>query len=240
LNLVLNAQDAMRDHGGDRRQLRVRIVEDDDTVRLVVADSGPGIAASVMSQVFQPFVTTKPGHAGLGLAAAHAALKHFGGTITCRNACTGGAVFEVTLARALGAAVPGTDANKFQPVSVRRHGAKILVVDDDDDIVTVIRAFLEPIGYEVVTVSDSDHALELASAQPFDLVLCDIGMPKRNGLDVCQALRAMGFRGKIALMTGWETKSVRADHRAAGCDLILSKPFFGADLVRAIGALLPD
>jgi len=238
LNLVLNAQDAMRDHGGDRRQLRVRLVEDDDVVRLVVSDSGPGIAPSVMSQVFQPFVTTKPGHAGLGLAAAHAALKHFGGTITCRNACTGGAVFEVTLARALGAAA--VEAPSAAPIAVRRRSARILVVDDDLDIVTVIRAFLEPTGYEVVTVSDAEQALELAGSLPFDLILCDIGMPKRNGLDVCQALQASGFQGKIALMTGWEAKSVRADHRAAGCDLILSKPFFGADLVRAIGALLPD
>jgi signal transduction histidine kinase len=239
LNLILNALDALREHDVGHRHLRIRLTDDEDIVRLVVADSGPGIGSNVLPQIFQPFVTTKPGHAGLGLSAAHAALKHFGGTITCRNASTGGAVFEVTLTRTDRATLPVTKASNLQPRPTSRRTAKILVVDDDEDIVAVICAFLEPLGHEVVTACDADQALVIAATRAFDLILCDIGMPKRNGLDVCQALQETGFQGKIALMTGWEIQHIRSDPRAVGCARILSKPFFGEDLIREIDALLP-
>ncbi len=120
-----------------------------------------------------------------------------------------------------------------------RRTAKILIIDDDEDIVAVIRAFLEPTGHEVVTAYDADQALMIAAAQTFDLILCDVGMPRRNGLDVCQALQETGYQGKFALMTGWEIQHIRNDPRVAGCARILSKPFFGEDLIREIDALLP-
>ncbi|MDB4957933.1 MAG: putative Histidine kinase [Myxococcales bacterium] len=236
LNLVLNARDALTDV--DRGRMEVRLRGEDGTVRLTVTDNGPGLAPQVRAQLFQPFVTTKPGHVGLGLAAAHASLIHFGGQLEYRDATGGGAVLEVTLAQ-----TPHVEVNdlqtRFAALEPPRRTAKILAVDDDPDILIVVRAYLEPLGYEVTTASTADQALGIAAAQRFDLVLCDVGMPKRSGLDVCQVLHECGFEGQIVLMTGWESATVKSDRRAADCDMILKKPFLGADLLAAIDSLLP-
>jgi signal transduction histidine kinase/ActR/RegA family two-component response regulator len=236
LNLVLNAQDALAAVPELQRQLRIGVHRHDFGVRLTVEDRGPGIAAEIMPQLFQPFITTKQGkHIGLGLAAAHASLKHFGGTIEGRNRPDGGAVFEVTLGLAPTPAPSETPPMKT--AATNRHGA-ILAVDDDEDIVWVIRAYLEPFGYEVASTTDPEEALTLATDRAFDLVLCDVGMPKRSGLDVCHTLREGGFPGKLVLMTGWDSEVLRQNPRAREADMILKKPLLGPDLLRAIDSLL--
>jgi CheY-like chemotaxis protein len=209
-----------------------------DTIRLEVSDNGPGIADEVLTRLFEPFVTTKQGsHAGIGLAAAAGSLKHFGGNITGRNRTSGGAVFDVTF-QAI--ASPHTEA--LLPVATSatagsRRGS-ILAIDDDADILFVVRAYLESVGYDVLTTMDADEALRLVPQRAFDLVLCDVGMPKRNGLDVCTLMRESGYRGKIVLMTGWDASRVQVDQRSQSCDEVLKKPFLGSELVQMIDRIL--
>jgi len=236
LNLVLNARDALVTVPAARRAIRVRVRSEADSVRLTVADNGPGIAEQVREQLFEPFVTTKSGgHVGLGLAAARASLKHMGAEITAGNAPGGGAVFEVVFRAAAGSAptaeIAPTDADD-------RQGARILAVDDDPDIVEVVRIFLEPLGYQVAIASDAEKALSVAAEEPFDLILCDVGLPKRSGLDVCQALRERGYVGKLVLMTGWDARTVLADKRARSCDTVLKKPFLGTELLHVVRSLV--
>jgi hypothetical protein len=237
LNLVLNARDALGGVPADRRRLRISAREEGDATRLIVSDSGTGIAEEVLPHLFRPFVTTKTeGHAGLGLAAAQASLRHFGGGLDAHNAAEGGAVFVISFAPA----VAMTDAAVADLSVEHTRKGTILAVDDDPDIVIIIRAYLEPLGYRVVTAASGDQALEIARAELFDLILCDVGMPKRNGLDVCSTLRSSGYRGKLVLMTGWDGERVKADLRATSCDTLLRKPFVGADLLRTIDSLLAN
>lgn len=240
LNLVINAHDALEAVPPDRRRIRLELRNDDGVVRVTVSDTGPGIAPEVLAQLFQPFITTKrDAHLGLGLAAARAALQHFGANIEGHNAPAGGAVFQVSLV----AAPPGTKAARplhpprpqDQP-SPRR--ARILAIDDDPDVVYIISAYLEPHGHAVATATTSAQALEIARAQPFDLVLCDIGMPTQNGIDVCRSLRDTGYRGKLVLMTGWENYQLSDEQRAVSFDNLLKKPFLGADLLAVIEHVL--
>jgi signal transduction histidine kinase len=235
LNLVLNAHDALAAVPSERRKLRVALVGNSD-VRLTVEDSGRGVPETILGQIFQPFVTTKPGHTGIGLAAAHASLKHFGGGITARNVPGGGALFEVVLPAS--DVLPSAVAAPPQPPIPPRRTLRLLIVDDDADILGVVHAFLDPLGYQVVTETAPERAIAIATQQSFDIVLCDLGMPKLNGFDVCRALRAGGYRGKIVLMTGWDHMSLAADGRSAQCDLVLPKPFLGADLLRALGTVI--
>lgn len=254
LNLVINARDALVEVPGDRRQIKIRVRDDRGVVRLTVADTGPGIAPEVFAQLFQPFFTTKrAGHFGLGLASGRAALAQYGGRLEVRNASTGGAVFELTLM----ASSSGTAAGEAKPrpaVVARTRSARILVVDDDDDVIEFILAYLEPFGYDVSSATTSAGALELAVSQDFDLVLCDVGMPNQSGLDVARALRARGYRGRIVLMTGWDALTLGSDAGAAepvrnppgghepgappDYDMVLKKPFVGADLIHVLDALL--
>jgi signal transduction histidine kinase/CheY-like chemotaxis protein len=238
LNLVINAHDALDAMPPDRRRIRIRLRDDAGVVRLIVADSGPGIAPEVLSHLFQPFVTTKrDAHLGLGLAAAQSSLRHFGAQIEGRNAPSGGAVFEVTLVVAP-PGVPGAAALDRPASAVRARRARILAIDDDSDVVYIIRAYLEPHDHVVTTATSSVEAIAIARAEPFDLVLCDIGMPKQNGIDVCRSLRDGGYRGKLVLMTGWEHYGKDDDQRTVECDALLKKPFLGVDLLRVIDTLL--
>ncbi|TMQ06119.1 MAG: response regulator [Deltaproteobacteria bacterium] len=239
LNLVVNATDALAEVPADRRRIQIRLRDDDGTVRLTVADTGPGIAPEMLTQLFQPFVTTKRNaHLGLGLAAAHASLQLFGGQIEGHNAASGGAVFEVTLP----VAPPGTPARTSEPPRPRAapaaRSARIFAIDDDPDVVDIIQVYLEPLGYVVSTATGSTEAIEMARSQPFDLVLCDVGMPRQNGIEVCRALRETGYRGKLVLMTGWENYGSSDEQRAVACDALLKKPFVGAELIQVIDALL--
>ena len=239
LNLILNAQDALDGVPAEQRRLRLAVTTEPDAIRLTVGDRGPGIAPEVLPHLFQPFVTTKGGgHVGLGLAAAHASLKHFGGSLEARNDPAGGACFVVTLAPA--APELAARARRPSPPGIARpRSASILAIDDDPDIVAIIRMYLEPLGYRVVTAASGDQAIAATAAERFDLVLCDVGMPGRSGLEVVDLLHAAGYLGKLILMTGWDSERVKADRRATICDAILRKPFVGAELVRAIDAVLP-
>ena len=238
LNLLLNAQDAL-EAVPIGREIKLRLRDDDGVIRLVISDNGPGIAPDVLPQLFRPFITTKgESHLGLGLAAAHASLKHFGGQLEGRNSRSGGAVFEVTLVAAPRDVEVTTRARARPQVIERVRHARILAIDDDPDIVYIIRAFLEPLGYDVTTATGAAQALAAATSQAFDLVLCDVGMPDQSGLDVCHTLRATGYHGKLILMTGWDSQSLAHDRRAAECDVLLKKPFLGPDLVHVIDSLL--
>jgi signal transduction histidine kinase/ActR/RegA family two-component response regulator len=259
LNLVLNARDALQEVPPERRALRIRLRDDDGLVRILVADSGPGIAPHAMAQLFHPFVTTKgTDHLGLGLAAAHASLEHLGGSLVGRNSPSGGAVFEVTLEMAPAEARPERPPQEIRETPAREASpavqpgqpiehagratdpADILVVDDDHDVVHIVSVLLEPLGHRVTTATTADQALDLAASRTFDLVLCDVGMPRRSGLDICQTLRKGGFGGKIILMTGWDGDKIQADQRAAASDRLLRKPFLGADLLHVIESMLAD
>ena len=252
LNLLVNARDALAQVPPERRRIQVRLRDDGGVVRLVVADTGPGIAPEVLARLFERFITTKrEAHHGLGLASAQASLEEFGGRIEGRNAPTGGAVFEVTLvaapsptsgepARPVSAgparSVSGEPEEPALPLTEKPRYARILAVDDDSDVVYFIRAYLEPLGYEVVTATDAGQAIAAAKAQVFDLVLCDLGMPKHSGLDVCRSLREASYRGKLVLMTGWDIAKLRTEQRE--CDMLLKKPFQGTDLMHVIDTLL--
>jgi len=252
LNLLVNARDALARVPAERRRIQVRLRADGGVVRLVVADTGPGIAPEVLARLFERFVTTKQdAHHGLGLASAAASLEEFGGQIEGHTAPAGGAVFEVTLVAALppasaeppvvsDAEPPGPAADEplepVRPLAEAPRHARILAVDDDPDVVYFIRAYLEPLGYVMVTATDAVQAIAAAKAQAFDLVLCDLGMPKHSGLDVCRSLREAAYRGKLVLMTGWDIATLRSEQRE--CDMLLKKPFQGTDLMHVIETLL--
>lgn len=243
LNLLVNAVDAIGELPAERRRVRISAHHDADVVRIRVADRGPGIAPHILPRLFQPFQTTKQGdHHGLGLAGSQAALEPFGARITARNDPGGGAVFEIVLEDP-GVGPPAPRPPTPAPAAARpARELKILVVDDDPDILSFVELYLAPLGYCVATATDADAAIAAATgaaqAEPFDVVLCDLGMPRHNGFELCRLLREAGYVGKLVLMTGFDTLSLTSDQLAAACDAMLKKPFAGAELTHAIEELL--
>jgi signal transduction histidine kinase/CheY-like chemotaxis protein len=238
VNLVLNAREALREIADGERVLRVEIEREGgerDQMRLSVADTGPGFPDEILARAFEPFFSSKgAGHPGLGLATVDSLVKHFGGSLSARNLRDGGARVEVRFMAAAEEAEPvARPATLPEGMSL-----SVLAVDDDPEVVEIVTSYLEGLDHEAIGVTEPAAALELAHERPFDVILCDVGMPGMSGLDLCSRMRREGVSSKLVLMTGWDHERIRADARQAGCDSILQKPFVGEDLARLLGELM--
>lgn len=113
----------------------------------------------------------------------------------------------------------------------------VLVVDDDKKIVDLVRAYLERDGYRVLCAYDGQSALELAQAQPPDLIILDLLLPRLGGLDVCQALRDRSSV-PIIMLTALVTEADKLIGLEAGADDYLTKPFSPRELLARVRAVL--
>jgi two-component system NtrC family sensor kinase len=186
VNLITNAAQAIAGTGRPGT-IVVRGRRWLDGVAIDVIDDGPGMTEELAARVFDPFFTTKPeGHGtGLGLSISHGIVKEHGGRITLLTEKGRGATFTVQLPAAPpgAATLPGT----VLPPPVRR--LRVLVVDDEPHILHYMRATLEAWGHDVEIAEDGDVALELATAEQFDVVITDLRMPRLGGREFYEALR---------------------------------------------------
>jgi two-component system, OmpR family, alkaline phosphatase synthesis response regulator PhoP len=116
---------------------------------------------------------------------------------------------------------------------------KILVVDDEPSVRSLLAEFFTPLGYQVITTDDGDKALELAAREEPDVVLLDVVMPGLDGAEVCKALRASERTAPIPviMMTGFAGAVIDVSQSAPD-DLVL-KPFLLSDLLKRVRAIIP-
>jgi PAS domain S-box-containing protein len=218
-----------------------------DAVDVRVTDTGVGIAADVLPQVFDLFsqaqatASLSQGGLGLGLAIARRLAQLHGGRLVASSAGAGqGAQFTLTLPRLPAASTTrgpldeDADALAAAPVPPR----EVLVVDDNRDAADTLSAVVGLLGHRVRVRYDGAAALAAAAAAVPDIVFCDIGMPEMSGYDVAAALRAMpaGDRPFLVAVTGWGTAEDRARALAAGFDEHVPKPIESATVRRLLAA----
>lgn len=130
----------------------------------------------------------------------------------------------------------------YSPIFFMSHPgglpARLLVVEDRREVLDVLERTLTDNGYEVTTATDGDRALELALDGKPDAVILDIGLPKRNGLEVARELRARAFLAPILILTARDTVGDKVEGLDAGADDYLSKPFEYDELLARVRALL--
>jgi len=117
---------------------------------------------------------------------------------------------------------------------------KVLIVDDEPNIVAALEYLLQRSGYEIRAAANGEEALEQVQAFVPDLVLLDVMMPRRSGFDVCQRIREHPEWGRIKILM-LSAKGREADASkglSLGADAYITKPFSNADLVERIGSLL--
>lgn len=117
-------------------------------------------------------------------------------------------------------------------------GATVLIVEDRREVLEVLQRTLSDNGYEVRTASDGDTGLQIALDIKPDLVILDIGLPKRNGLSVAKELRARAFTAPVLMLTARDTVSDKVLGLDAGADDYLAKPFDYDELLARVKALL--
>jgi two-component system cell cycle sensor histidine kinase/response regulator CckA len=241
LNLVINAEQAMLSaHGRGVLVVRTWHDPDQESVVLEVNDDGPGIPDDLQPKIFDPFFTTKEvgEGTGLGLTVAYAIVQEHGGRIRLASRPNGGGTsFYVELP------VTGAKLGPEPPVRTRSQnpidavaGASILVVEDEAKLASAVADALRDAGYLVEHAADGELALAKVKAQAFDLVICDLKMPRMDGKTFYKTLAAAspGLAKRVIFVTGDVAGTdAEAFLEESGCRW-LAKPFRLGDLLRAV------
>jgi CheY-like chemotaxis protein/nitrogen-specific signal transduction histidine kinase len=219
-----NALDAMPE--GGNLTFRTGIVG--PRVFCVVADTGVGIGDEVRPQIFDPFFTTKRAKGpGFGLGAVYAIMDRHGGEITVESEVGKGTTFTIWLSPAKLAELAPQPASEALPTMepTSTPGARILVVDDAEEVREVLRELLTQHGHTVVTCEDGESGLAELETQRFDLAMVDVALPGISGLEVAKRLKGRWPDATVVVMTGYFDRLGPEGTLAKGVDFVLTKPF---------------
>ncbi len=212
--------------------VRVGSVDDGASVRMEVADTGPGVRAMHQHKLFQTFERLNAGAvsgiegAGLGLAIAAQLVGLMGGQIGYADNPGGGSLFWVELPANI--ALAKVSKAEATSAETEKRGLRVLVVDDDALNRDIASGFLRFGGHEVICLDNGIAAVETAAAEDFDVILMDVRMPGMDGLEATRLIRALpGSRGKVPVVA--VTAQAFAEQidicRKAGMNTHVSKPF---------------
>ncbi|MBM4393608.1 MAG: response regulator [Deltaproteobacteria bacterium] len=252
LNLITNASDAIVDGQGvitiatgtvdaDRVYLDAfsvdRPLPEGRYARLVVSDTGVGMAKEVSARVFEPFFSTKGSGRGLGLSAVQGIVRSHGGALRIYSEAGKGTSMNVLL-RACGDVRP---VAPDRPVAVLPAGRRaVMVVDDDADIRELVRIVLSEAGYDVGEAADGVEAIAAFEREPtrWDAVLLDMTMPGLGGAETFAALRRLAPGVRVVLTSGYDEREATGRIIGMGLAGFLTKPWTVQQLLQAIAKVV--
>ncbi|MGD1968906.1 MAG: PAS domain S-box protein [Desulfobacterales bacterium] len=238
LNLYVNAWQAMPEGGSLKLKTENVVlgadfinsqpyqVEAGDYIKITVTDTGIGIDKDTQVRIFEPFFTTKEmgRGTGLGLASVYGIIKNHGGYINVYSEVGQGTTFTIYLPASVKSIQP--EAKTVAPTVVTGNGT-ILFVDDEKMIIDVGQELLQELGYDVLTASNGQDAIEIyrqKSAQ-IDLVIMDLIMPGLSGGETFDRLKKINSQVKVLLSSGYSINGQAAKILERGCDGFIQKPF---------------
>ncbi|MDN7596727.1 hybrid sensor histidine kinase/response regulator [Burkholderia multivorans] len=240
-----NLLDNALKHTQSGGQIMPSLVVGPDTVQVRIADTGAGIPADRLEQIFEPFLQIRnPLHAqagglGLGLSIARSIVVMHGGEIAaCSDGPGKGATFTVTLPRLAQAGHRERFLRDAAPSDTSIEGSDILLVEDDADARDALATILRLKRAVVRTASSAEEArLAIRGGVP-DLIVCDLTMPEETGIDFARTLRRDGIDIPMIALTGHAREEDMRMATEAGFDAYLTKPIDTAHLVAAIEKLV--
>jgi CheY-like chemotaxis protein len=205
-------------------------------VVLEINDDGPGVPEEVQPKIFDPFFTTKEvgKGTGLGLTVAYAIVQEHGGRIRVESTAGRGASFFVefpTKAGRVRQAVPAPSDPPYEALA----GPRVLVVEDEPALAAAVSEALNDAGFVVERAADGEEALARVRERLYDLVVCDLKMPRLDGMSFYRAIAVTSpeLARRVIFVTG-DVAGTEAERFLAetGCRW-LAKPFRLGDLLRA-------
>ncbi len=239
INVLTNAQAALAGVSGQKRIILAARRGDDGGIVLTIADNGPGVPEALRLRAFDPFFTTRQegGGTGVGLSLCRAIISAHAGSISLEETPGGGATVRIVLPPgSLDAPAADQGVAEESPALVVRHVQSALIVDDEEEVASVLAEILRGDGFVVETAADGAAARERLAARSFDIVLSDLRMPGLDGA----ALHAWLTEARPALAA--RVVFVTGDRLGAGAEAllaatgrpVLAKPFSPAEVRRVV------
>ncbi|MEE8381354.1 MAG: PAS domain S-box protein [Thermodesulfobacteriota bacterium] len=234
-NLINNAVDAMP-RGGN---IKIKTYKEDSHLVVNVEDTGVGIADDKKGQIFDPFFTTKGVQStGLGMSVSYGIINRHRGTISVDSVKGEGTTFIIKL--------PITErpveGKKVKPLAGKIKKARILVVEDEEDVRDILSLILIEGGHEVETANDGIRGIEMFEKKEFDLVFTDLGMPGMSGWQVAEKVKSINKNTSVVLITGWSLELNESETEKSSVDFIVNKPFEVKQILKLVhdGMILRD
>jgi len=212
-------------------------------VKIVVADTGIGIAAHETARIFQPFeqldAGKRAGGTGLGLAISFGHARLMGGDLTVESTPGVGSTFTFTFAaKSVGLAPSPAAREPIAQVGAGATRAKVLIVDDVAVNRDVLAELLSGARFETRTAADGPTAVSIHADWRPDLVLIDLRMPGMGGLEAIRSIRAAGSRAAIGALSASALADDERQSLALGADFFLGKPYDDRELMDRIARFL--
>ena len=231
LNLLNNALEAMPAGG----RFTLRTATEGDRVVIRAEDAGCGMSEETRRRVFEPFFTTKGAQGnGLGLAVVWGIVVRHGGEVRVESALGRGTTFIVSLP--VPSQLPADqDADTLSTIPT---GKRVLLVEDNLEILRSLADLLRESGCRVIEASDGMTALSRIRSELVDLVLTDLAMPGVSGWEVATACRERYPNAPIGLITGFGDHLEPDKIERHGIQFVVAKPFTSTELLREVAAAL--
>lgn len=246
-NIIINASQAMvggglltvsADNCCSENKLP-RQLKEDKYIKITIKDNGSGIEEDILENIYDPYFTTKAEGSGLGLASVYSIVKRHGGYVDVQSVFGLGAEFTIYLP----ACAERPASSKTQRQKGLRKGLKVLLMDDDEIIRSIVGEFLLKFECEYESASEGASAIDLykrsmEEKKPFDVVIMDLtvrgGM---GGIEATRELFKVDPNAKVIVSSGYSDSSVISNFREFGFCAVLPKPYVKADFIQAINEI---
>jgi len=238
-NLINNALDAIPDGG----EIKVKTFKDNSHVLLEFNDTGSGIPKEIKDRIFDPFFTTKGVQStGLGLSVSYGIINRHHGTIAADSIEGKGSTFTIKLPIAKKTDRQEVKEEKIISLKRKRKKARILVIEDEEDVRELLRDILTDAGHNVEISTDGNEGIKMFKKKKFDLVFTDLGMPGMSGWEVTEKIKNINDKVPVALITGWNVKLDESEMNDCRINLVVQKPFKMEQILNLVqeGMILRD
>jgi signal transduction histidine kinase/HAMP domain-containing protein len=249
LNLTLNARDAMPNGGIFEIEARNVVLDGAEVngampgayLKLSFTDTGCGMSPEVRDQIFEPFFTTKDvgKGTGLGLSMVYGFVRQSGGHVAVESARGVGTTIVLYLPKATQKA--DAEVESIQSQAIPAGSERILLVEDNEDILEVTSSMLSELGYRVRSMTNGPEAIQLLrSGEVFELLFSDVVLPNGvSGVEIGREARRLNKSVKVLLTSGY-ARDVLERQKAVDEFPIIDKPFRRAELARRLRSILNE